>query len=182
MYITEGFNYFASFIGHSFESWNCHKLYKFLKFMVKFWPISTPEHRTTKWKFWMIWWAIYYIWVVEIPRFRQFFPILPISGIVVMKPIPPSLPHWKRREFRHHGRAVGRTIRCYSRGEGYGPLFYSTATDSGNGISPSPGSWRHSLYRKKCLQQFKLWGVLYLRPLTPGCPARWVSPLWVRVG
>jgi len=87
MYITEAFDYFASFIGHSFESWNWHQLYKFLKFMVNFWPISTLEHRTTKWKFWMIWWAIYYIWAVEIPRFRQFFCDFAICG----HDLPPSL-------------------------------------------------------------------------------------------
>ena len=36
MYITEAFIHFASFIGHSFESWNWHQFCKFLKFMVKF--------------------------------------------------------------------------------------------------------------------------------------------------
>ena len=49
--------------------------------MVKLSSISTPEHRTTKRKFWMFWWAILYIWTVEIPRFRRMFPILPISSI-----------------------------------------------------------------------------------------------------
>jgi len=33
------------------------------------------------------------------------------------------------------------------RGEGYALLPSSTATDPGTGISPSPGSWRHSLHR-----------------------------------
>ena len=95
MYITEAFDYFASFIGHSFESWNLHPFYKFLKFMVKFWPISAPEHRTTKRKFWMIWWAIYYIWTVEIPRFRQFFAILPTKKNKKTKTI---LPPWLEKE------------------------------------------------------------------------------------
>ena len=47
------------------------------------------------------------------------------------------------------GSAVGRTIWCSSRGEGHVPLLYSTATDPGNRISPSPGSWRHSLHRRR---------------------------------
>jgi len=42
------------------------------------------------------------------------------------------------------GSAVRRTIQCSSRGEGHAPLFYSTVTDPGNGISP--GSWWHSLH------------------------------------
>jgi len=90
---------------------------------------------------------------------------------VVMKPIPPSLPHLKRREFRHHGRgcsAVGRTFRCSSRGEGYDLLFHSTATDPGNGISPSPGSWRHSLYRKERLSPIQTLG----RVMSPSSHAR----------
>jgi len=90
---------------------------------------------------------------------------------VVMKPIPPSLTHLKRREFRHHGRgrsAVGRTIRCSSRGEGHCPLFYSTVTDPGNGISPSPGSWRHSLYRKERLPAIQTLG----RVMSPSSHAR----------
>ena len=95
MYITEAFDYFASFIGHSFESWNWHSFYKFLKFMVKFCPISAPEHRTTKRKFWMIWWSIYYIWTVEIPRFRQFFAILPTKKNKKTKTI---LPPWLEKE------------------------------------------------------------------------------------
>ena len=35
---------------------------------------------------------------------------------------------------------------------------------------------------KSTCQQFKLWGVLCLRPLTPGSFPRCVSALWVRVG
>jgi len=90
---------------------------------------------------------------------------------VVMKPVPLSLPHLKRREFRHHGRwcsAVGRTIRCSSRGEGYVPLFYSTATDPGNEISPSPGSWRHSLHMKERLSAIQTLG----RVMSPSSHAR----------
>ena len=110
---NRSFWWFCIHHGHSFESWNWHQLYKFLKFMVKFWPISAPEHRTTKWKFWMIWWAIYYIWAVEIPRFRQFFAILPTQK--TKKQIPSSLPDWKRREFRWQGARVhpGRRARWW---------------------------------------------------------------------
>ena len=39
---------------------------------------------------------------------------------------------------------MGRTVRRSRRREGHA-LFSSTATDPGNGISPSPGSWRRSL-------------------------------------
>ena len=35
----------------------------------------------------MFWWAIYYIWTVEIPRFRQFFRFCQFRAFVVMKPI-----------------------------------------------------------------------------------------------
>ena len=106
--------------------------------MVQFSPISTPEHRTS----WMFWWAIHYIWTVEILRFRQFFPILPISSICGHET---NKLLWKGGSFDttaipEGGSAVGRTIWCSSRGEGHAPLLYSNATDPGNGISPSPGS------------------------------------------
>ena len=41
----------------------------------------------------------------------------------------------------------GRTVHRSRWGEGHAPLPSSTATDPGTGISPSPGSWRRSLYR-----------------------------------
>jgi len=90
----------------------------------------------------MFWWAIYYIWTVEILHFRQIFPILPISSIGGHET---NNLLWKGGRFDttaipEGGRAEGRTIRCSSRGEKYAPLLYSTATDPGNGISPSPGS------------------------------------------
>jgi len=45
------------------------------------------------------------------------------------------------------GGTVGRTVRCSRRGKGHAPLLYSTATDPGTRIPPSPGSWRCSLHR-----------------------------------
>ena len=80
-------------------------------------------------------------------RFGQF------RAIVVMKPIN-CFEIWKGGRFDtttipEGGSAVGRTIWCSGRGEGHAPLLYSTTTDPGNGISPSPGSWRHSLHRRR---------------------------------
>jgi len=132
----------------------------------------------------MFWWAIYYIWTVtvEILRFRQFFPILPISSICGHET---NNLLWKGGSFDTTAESVAQWegLSCAPvGGKGMRPfsilLPQTLAMESHP--HPDPGDTRCT--EKSACQQFKLRGVLCLCPLTPCCPTRCVSALWVWVG
>jgi len=66
------------------------------------------------------------------------------------------------------GGTVGRTVLRSRRGEGHAwaPLPYSTVTDPGTGISPSPRSWQRSMHRSSAPARNSNSGAFYATVLS----------------
>ena len=127
---------------------------------------------------------MYYNWTVEILRFRQFCLIssLPISSICGHET---NKLLWKEGSFDTTAEGAAQWEGLSGApvgGKGMAPFSILPPQTLAMESCPRPGPGSTRCIEKSACQQFKLWGVLCLRPLTPGCPSRCVSALWVRVG